>query len=53
MIKKISKGIIIIFIIFWMFNCASEETISGDGIPQKEKPADEVELAPRPTRLKK
>jgi hypothetical protein len=52
-IRKISKGFIIIFIIFWMFNCASGESRSGAGIPQKEKPADEVDLAPRPTRLKK
>jgi hypothetical protein len=52
-IRKINKGCIIIFIIFWMFNCVSEETNSRDGSPQKDKPTDEVDLVPRPTRLKK
>jgi len=54
-IRKISKGCIIIFIIFWIFNCAYEETVSGQGIVREEKTpkSDEVDLVPRPTRLKK
>jgi hypothetical protein len=51
--RKIGKGWILIFLVVWMVNCASEELGSGDKVPQKEKPADEVDLAPRPTRSKK
>ena len=55
MIRKINKGLIIIFIISWMFNCAEEQTVSGQGMVREEKTpkSDEVDLAPRPTRLKK
>ena len=55
MISKTSKGFVIIFIISWMFNCAEEQTVSGQGVVREEKTikSDEVDLAPRPTRLKK
>ena len=38
-----------------MFNCAEEQIVSGQGIVREEKTikSDEVDLAPRPTRLKK
>ena len=53
--KKISKGCTIIFMIFGMFNCAEEQTVSGQGMVREEKTpkSDEVDLVPRPTRLKK
>ncbi len=51
--RKIGKGFIMVFLILWMFNCVSEELGSGEGVSQKERPADEVDLAPRPTRTKK
>ena len=56
--RKIGKGWILIFLVVWMANCASEEVVPGDNYPKnnsttKEKPADEVDLAPRPTRSKK
>jgi hypothetical protein len=52
-IRKINKGCIIIFIILWIFNCASDEIDWDEGLPQKEKSTKEVDLKPRPTRLKK
>ena len=56
--RKTGKGWILIFLVVWMVNCASEELGSGDSAPQinsnkKEKSTDEVDLAPRPTRTKK
>ena len=42
-----------VFLILWMFNCASEELGFESDASRKEKPADEVDLVPRPTRLKK
>ena len=38
-----------------MFNCAEEQTVSGQGVVREEKTikSDEVDLTPRPTRLKK
>jgi hypothetical protein len=53
MLRNIGKGCVIFFIIFWMFNCASEELGSGSDASSKDKPTDEVDLVPRPTRLKK
>jgi len=52
-IRKINKGCIIILLILWIFNCASDEINWDEGIPRKEKPADEVDLTPRPTKSKK
>jgi hypothetical protein len=55
--KQTGKAWILIFFVVWMMNCASEEIGSGNYSPQnnsvKEKPTDEVDLAPRPTRSKK
>ena len=59
---NLKKGLLLIFFVIWIVNCESEEVKSSyekeNNSPQnnytkKEKPADEVDLAPRPTRSKK
>ncbi len=55
---KIGKRWILILLVVWMASCAYEEVVPRDNYPKnnstiKEKPADEVDLAPRPTRSKK
>ena len=52
--RIIGKGWILIFLVVWMVNCATEEISAPQLYPnKKEEPADEVDLAPRPTRTKK
>jgi hypothetical protein len=51
--RIMSKEFIIVLLILWMANCASEEINLEEGLPQKEKSTKEVDLTPRPTRSKK